>query len=68
MHHYVKGVWLQSLREDRFKHHQGVSMPLDVAVFSLKLKILGWYEINTCDRLNWKKWPHTRALRALDGA
>jgi hypothetical protein len=22
----------------------------------------------TCDRLNWEKWPHPRALRTLDGA
>ena len=22
----------------------------------------------TCDRLNWKEWPHPRALRPLDGA
>jgi hypothetical protein len=22
----------------------------------------------TCDRLHWKKWPHPRALRPLDGA
>jgi hypothetical protein len=31
------------------------------------LKILNIMKF-TCDRLNWKKWPHPRALRPLDGS
>jgi hypothetical protein len=31
----LKGIWLQSLQEDQFMHHQGVSMPLNVGIFRI---------------------------------